>query len=115
ANRTFVYLPAGRRERIKQAAHITKLRPASLEHSKVAILMILILWVLIERNALAAEMFLSQKEVDMARYSIWSTSMFMFQRLKATLISVALAILPYDCEYALFYLLKCSACREKFT
>ena len=83
-------------KRIKQAAHITKLRPASLEHSKVAILMILVLWVLIERNTLAAELFLSQKEVDIAKYSIWSTSMFMFQRLKATLSSVALAILPSD-------------------
>jgi len=71
--------------------------------------------VLIERNTLAAELFLSQKEVDIAKYSIWSTSMFMFQRLKATLNSVALAIVPSDCEDALFYLLKRSVCSEKIS
>jgi len=58
---------------------------------------------------------LKRKKSSMTRYSIWSTSMFMFQRLKATFSSVALAILPSNCDDALFYLLKRSVCREKIS
>ena len=70
-------------KRIKQSLKVTKLRPASLEHSKVTVLMMLILWAITERQVLAAELLLLEKDTDMSLYSKWATSSFCFQKLKA--------------------------------
>ena len=70
-------------KRIKQSLKVTKLRPASLEHSKVTVLMMLILWAITEKQVLAAELLLLEKDADMSLYSNWATSSFCFQKLKA--------------------------------
>jgi hypothetical protein len=81
-------------KRIKQALKIVKLRPASLEHSKACVLMMLFLWALTEKQVLAAEWLLLQKGTEMVRYSAWSTSRFMFQRLQDALAAIRVAITP---------------------
>ena len=72
-------------KRIKQSFAVTKLPPASLRHSKVMILLWLILWSLTEQNALAAEVILLEKGEDMTRYSPWSMHNFLFLQLKTIL------------------------------
>lgn len=83
-------------KRIKQSLHVTQLRPASLEHSKVAVLMMLILWALTEREAYAVEKFLLEKGADMARYSQWTTCAFIFQRLKTLICTMVFSFLCAD-------------------
>ena len=72
-------------KRIKQLLKVTKLRPASLEHSKVTVLTMLILWAITEKQVLAAELLLLEKGADMSLYCIWTTCSFCFQKLKAGL------------------------------
>ena len=83
-------------KRIKQALNVTKLRPASLEHAKVTVLMMLILWAITEKQIFAAEALLQKKQLDMSRYSICATSGFFFQHLRATICSIMTLLIDSD-------------------
>ena len=83
-------------KRIKQALSVTKLRPASLEHAKVTVLMMLILWAMTEKQVFAAEAFLQKQQLDMSLYSIWAASAFSFQYLRATISCIMLLLVDSD-------------------
>jgi len=70
-------------KRVKQSFKVRKLPPASLEHSSVMVLLWLLLWALVERRSLAAELFMAKKSMDMGRYSPWAMQSFLLFRLKA--------------------------------
>ena len=97
-------------KRIKQSLKVMKLRPASLEHSKVTVLVMLILWAITERQVLAAELLLLEKKANLSHYSIWATSSFIFQHLKAT-IGVVFSILAetYNLDVLLRLMNHCSS------
>jgi hypothetical protein len=80
-------------KRIKQSFAASTLPVASLKHSKVIVLLWLILWALAEKDALAMETFLLNKEADMTRYSPWSMHSFLFNQLKMSI----------NCLCALFF------------
>ena len=70
-------------KRIKQFFKVTKIKKATMKHSKVLVLLWLIAWSLIERETLRMEKFLISKQADMSRFSLWSVSEFFFQCFKA--------------------------------
>jgi hypothetical protein len=72
-------------KRIKQSFKVQKLPPATLKHSTVLVLLRLILWALVETQALAAEMLLLKKGSDMERYSPWAMQSFLLFQVKASL------------------------------
>lgn len=72
-------------KRIKQSFNTSKLPVASLKHSRVLVLLWLILWAMTEQNALAAEAFLLNKEADLTRYSPWAMHSFMFIQIKMSI------------------------------
>jgi hypothetical protein len=72
-------------KRIKQFFNVTRLKAATLQHSVVLVLLLLIIWALTERETIAAEMYLFAKQADMSRYSRWTMSGFFFHELKATI------------------------------
>ena len=92
-------------KRIKQSLNVTKLRPASLEHSKVSVLVMLILWAITEQHVFTTEMLLLEKATDMSRLSTWATSSFAFQKLKSTLAAIMSILIDFDDYHALLRLL----------
>ena len=80
-------------KRIKQSFAVSKLPVASLNHSKVIVLLWLLLWAITEKEALAMEIFLLDKEADMTQYSLWSMHSFLFNQLKMSI----------NCLCALFF------------
>jgi hypothetical protein len=82
-------------KRFKQAFKVSKLPPASLEHSKVMVLLWLILWTLTERQSVAFEMFLADKNANMELYSIWAVQGFIICQIKALFNSV-LSLISFD-------------------
>ena len=83
-------------KRIKQALKVIKLRPASLEHANVTVLMMLILWAMTEKQVFAAEALLQENQLDMSLYSVWATSAFFFQYLKATISCIMVLLVDSD-------------------
>jgi len=69
-------------KRIKQFFNITRVKAATVQHSKVLILIWLIAWALIEREVVAAETCLTQNHIDMSLYSYWSMSGYFFHNFK---------------------------------
>jgi len=70
-------------KRIKQFFKVRKLKKATLKHSKVQVLIWLIVWSLVEREVIMMERYIKEKEGDMRRFSIWTASEYVFQRYKA--------------------------------
>jgi hypothetical protein len=70
-------------KRIKQSFNVQKLPPATLKHSAVMVTLWLILWALAEKQSLAIEMFLIDKETDMNKFSTWAMQSFLLFQLKA--------------------------------
>jgi len=83
-------------KRIKQSFKVQKLQPATLEHSTVMVLLWLILWALTEKQSVAIEMFLIEKDENMNRYSPWATQSFILLQLKAFINSMWLYCLSYS-------------------
>ena len=75
-------------KRIKQFFKITRIKAATVQHSKVLVLSWLIAWTLTERQTVAAELFLLNNNADMNRYSLWSMSGFFFHGLKSLIASL---------------------------
>ena len=67
-------------KRIKQFFKVTKLRAATVQHSKVLILLWLIIWSLTERQVVAAEIYLKAKQADMSRFSPWAMCGFFLHK-----------------------------------
>ena len=72
-------------KRIKQFFKVTRLRAATVQHSKVLILLWLIIWSLTERQVVAAEIYLKAKQADMSRFSPWTMCGFFLHTFKAML------------------------------
>ena len=70
-------------KRIKQAFNVTKIRAASIKHSKVLVLLWLIAWVIIEGETVAWEIALIAKQENMSLYSPWTATRFAFEMFKA--------------------------------
>ena len=83
-------------KRIKQFFKVTKIRAATVQHSKAIILLWLIAWSLTERGVIAAEIYLRNKQADMSRFSPWTMCSFFFQRFKAILSSLWLCCFNLD-------------------
>ena len=75
-------------KRIKQFFRVTKLRKATIEHSKALVLIWLIIWAMSERQAIAAEIYLLNKQADMERYSPWTMLNFFIRRYEAIMNSI---------------------------
>jgi hypothetical protein len=65
-------------KRIKQHFKITRLRKATLLHSKVLVLACLLLWALVEHEALAGELYLINKNKSLQDYSPWALCDFIW-------------------------------------
>ena len=72
-------------KRIKQFFKVTRLRAATVQHSKVLVLLWLIVWSLTERQVVAAEIYLKAKQADMSRFSPWAMCGFFLHTFKAML------------------------------
>lgn len=70
-------------KRIKQFFKITRIRAATVQHSKTLILLWLIAWAIIEKETVAAEAFLMTNKANMSLHSTWNMCSFFFQRFKA--------------------------------
>jgi hypothetical protein len=70
-------------KRIKQFFKVSKIKKATMQHSKVLVLLWLIVWSLIERDVIMAERYLIAKQADMRRYSVWTMSAFIAHCYKA--------------------------------
>lgn len=75
-------------KRIKQHLKITKIRPASKKYVHALILLWLIIWVVVERQTIMAELCIIQKKMDLTRVSLWTLSSFFFFRVKMIIESV---------------------------
>jgi hypothetical protein len=75
-------------KRIKQFFKVVKLRPATVKHSKVLVLLWLIIWSLTEREATAVEIYLMSKAEDISRLSPWTMCGFFLQCFKAAVYSI---------------------------
>jgi hypothetical protein len=82
-------------KRFKQSFKVSKLPPASLEHSKVLVLLWLIIWTLTERQSVAFEMFLLDKRTNMNLYSTWAAQRFIVCHIKALFNSI-LTMICFD-------------------
>ena len=69
-------------KRIKQFFKVRRLRKATLGHSKVLVLLLLLIWAFIERKTISAEIYLLNKEEELIRYSLWSMTELFFARFK---------------------------------
>jgi hypothetical protein len=69
-------------KRIKQHFKVTKIKDSSIKYAKSLILLWLIIWAMVERQSIAAEMHMIKKEMDMSRLSPWTLTSFFFQRVK---------------------------------
>ena len=69
-------------KRIKQFLGIKRLKKASLEHSKLLVLLWLLVWSAVERKALEAEIQLMLRDDDLSRYSPWVMSSIIFKQLQ---------------------------------
>jgi len=90
-------------KRIKQSFNVSQLPCASLTHSKVITMLWLILWSLTERNALAMEAFLLERNMDMSLYTPWPMHSFLFHQLLVLINCLwALCFDPDDHSLAVF-------------
>jgi len=85
-------------KRIKQFFKAAKVRAATAQHSKVLILMWLITWSLIEREVVAAKIYLIHKQADMSRFSPWTMHNLFFQRFKSILCSLWLTCIDFNTD-----------------
>ena len=72
-------------KRIKQFFSVKRLRNASLEHSKLIVLLLLLAWSAVEKKALEAEIKLILKNHDVQLYSPWVMSMLFFHQFETLL------------------------------
>jgi hypothetical protein len=80
-------------KRIKQSFAVSKLPAASLAHSKVIVMLWIILWTLTEQKAASMELFLLDNAADMKLYSPWSIHNFLFHQIRTVL----------NCLWALYF------------
>jgi hypothetical protein len=72
-------------KRIKQFFKVTKLRKATLRHSMAVVLVWLIVWSLTERQALAAQMLIAERDMREGRYSAWVVEGFFAHWIKSSI------------------------------
>ena len=70
-------------KRIKQSFNIKRVKKASLKHTKIVILLQLIIWASAELKTLEAEIKLMEENEEYDRYSLWVYSTFYLLKLKA--------------------------------
>ena len=75
-------------KRIKQNLKAAKLPPATINHSRVVVLMWLITWIYVEQTAWTMETILQEASADMGSYSPWMLHSFLFQHLQALFTSL---------------------------
>ena len=69
-------------KRIKQHFKITKIRPCSTKYGEALVLLWLIIWAMVEKQAYLAELYLVEKGADMSRFSPWTFTSYFFERQK---------------------------------
>jgi len=69
-------------KRIKQHFKVTKIRPCTQKHGEALVLLWLIIWTFVEKQAYLAERYMLEKEMDMSRYFPWAANSYFFQRTK---------------------------------
>jgi len=67
-------------KRIKQHFRLQSIKKSSDFYSSALILLTLIIWTLVEKQAILAELFLLNKKVDPNRISIWALCSFFYNR-----------------------------------
>ena len=90
-------------KRIKQFFKVTKLRKATLEHSKALVMVWLIIFAMAERRTIAAEIHMISKELDTSFYSHWLVIDFFLRQFHATI--NALWAYCFDVETHIFSVL----------
>ena len=64
---------------------VVRLRAATVQHSKVLVLLWLIIWSLVERQVVTAEIYLKARQAHMSRFSPWTMCGFFLQVFKSML------------------------------
>lgn len=90
-------------KRIKQFFKVTRIKAATVQHSKALVLLWLIAWSLTEREVIAAEIYLRNKKADVSRISTWTMCSFFYQRFKAIVNSLWLFCYNTDVDLTDIY------------
>jgi len=69
-------------KRIKQNFNLHSIRKASTSYAKALVLLLLIVWALVEKQLILAELYLINKKIEANRISAWVICSFFYQRLK---------------------------------
>ena len=69
-------------KRIKQNFKLHSIRKASDSYAKALVLLLLIVWALVEKQLILAELHLINKKVEANRISAWVICSFFYHRLK---------------------------------
>jgi hypothetical protein len=75
-------------KRIKQFLGIKRLRKASLEHSKLLVMIWILIWSAIEKQTLEVEVQLIEQGEDISLFSLWSVTALIFSRFEVMLNSL---------------------------
>ena len=85
-------------KRIKQHFKVTKIRPSTQKYGTVLVLLWLIIWALVERQAYMAEKYMIEKGLDMSRQYPWALSSFIFQSIKMIIESLWATLLDLEAD-----------------
>jgi len=85
-------------KRIKQHFKVTKIRPSTQKYGTVLVLLWLIIWALVERQAYMAEKYMIEKGLDMSRQYPWALSSFIFQNIKMIIESLWATLLDLEAD-----------------
>ena len=85
-------------KRIKQHFKVTKIRPSTLKYGKALILLWLIIWSLVEKQAFLAEIYMIEKGMDMSLFSPWANTSFFFQRVRMTIESLWASLIDTETD-----------------
>ena len=75
-------------KRIKQFFNVKRIKKASLAHTKLLVMLWILIWAAVERKSLEAEIRLLELGEDMNRYSPWCMSMMLFNQFETMLNSL---------------------------
>jgi len=91
-------------KRIKQFLAVQRIKKATLEHSKILILLWILIWSIVEKEVVETEIKLLNQDEDISLYSLWLMTSFEFNRLKTRI--NALWVSLYDSNIHLAHVYK---------
>jgi hypothetical protein len=90
-------------KRIKQFLGVQRIKKATLKHSKILILLWILIWSIVEKETSAAEIQLLNQDEDVSLYSLWIMTSFAFNRLKTWINSLWVFVYDSNAHLLLLY------------